>query len=254
MGLGGSVHSVVEALETRRLLSTTPTPTLDAGTLHVQGTDGRDVILFSLREHQTVLRVSVNGTKTDFPLAGVFGIEADGGLGNDVIVMGYRIKTAASLSGGDGNDLLVGARSDDVLSGGEGNDKLFGRQGNDTMSGDGGNDHMHGGAGDDNMGGGEGNDVMDGDAGADVMLGEAGNDRMNGGAGNDQMSGAEGDDDVNGGAGTDLVIGGDGHDTFHGSDKASEIYDKTADDVVRGEKRHHHEEKKHEVPEIKTKK
>jgi Ca2+-binding RTX toxin-like protein len=65
----------------------------------------------------------------------VFGLEnVTGGDGNDVLV---GDAAANELSGGNGDDVLLGAGGDDVLSGGTGRDLLVGGSGRDTLSGNG---------------------------------------------------------------------------------------------------------------------
>jgi len=54
-----------------------------------------------------------------------------------------------TLSGGDGNDTLVGGAGDDTLLGGNGSDDLVGGAGNDVLIGGDGNDGLTGGVGDD---------------------------------------------------------------------------------------------------------
>ncbi len=61
-------------------------------------------------------------------LAGLFGISADGGVGDDVLL------------GGDGNDVLLGNEGDDALLGNAGDDLLDGGLGDDVLIGGAGND------------------------------------------------------------------------------------------------------------------
>jgi Ca2+-binding RTX toxin-like protein len=89
------------------------------------------------------------------------------------------VKTAV-LTGGTGNDTILGYASDDVLAGGDGNDTLSG---------------------------GDGNDTLNGGLGADSLKGENGNDSLNGGDGADNLQGGNGSDTFDGGAGNDTLIG-----------------------------------------------
>jgi hypothetical protein len=86
------------------------------------------------------------------------------------------------VTGGGGNDVLIGDDQDNILRGGGGNDFLSGRGGDDILLG--------------------------GD-GADRLLGDDGNDILIGGTGSDMLFG---------GAGSDLCIGGS--TAFDGSDAA----------------------------------
>jgi Ca2+-binding RTX toxin-like protein len=74
------------------------------------------------------------------------------------------------LSGGSGNDVLIGGAGNDVLKGGDDSDILYGGAGND---------YLEGGQGSDTLYGGEGNDIfvydssdylIDGGAGINVMI------------------------------------------------------------------------------------
>jgi Ca2+-binding RTX toxin-like protein len=75
------------------------------------------------------------------------------------------------LTGGRGDDLLVGNNGDDRLSGGKGNDVLWGGQGDDQLWGGKGNDVLCGGAGNDRLWGGKGRDsfVLEASGGFDVV-------------------------------------------------------------------------------------
>jgi Ca2+-binding RTX toxin-like protein len=145
-----------------------------------------------------------------------------GGTGNDSLVGG---NLADSLSGGDGNDTLGGSVGDDTLIGGsgadylggfDGNDSLVGGTGNDTVFGQTGNDTLDGGLGDDNLDGGIGNDSIDGGDGNDYIPADAGDDELIGGGGSDVLDGSAGNDTLNGGAGADQIYGARGNDTLTG--------------------------------------
>jgi Ca2+-binding RTX toxin-like protein len=112
-----------------------------------------------------------------------------GQAGNDTVLLVGCIPTPATVSGGDGNDLIVGGDEADTFFGGNGNDALFGFGGNDSLDG---------GAGNDALDGGGGNDALQGGTGfLDVLLGGDGNDVLSdadgvllawGGDGNDDMT------------------------------------------------------------------
>jgi Ca2+-binding RTX toxin-like protein len=113
----------------------------------------------------------VEGAPTQPPLD----LTVAGGAGNDaLIVKEIRVPgvyIVAQLSGGAGNDLLVGGPGDDVLDGGQGNDVLLGRNGDDLLIGGPGNDLLAGGPGNDVLIGGQGNDMILGGPGQDVNQG-----------------------------------------------------------------------------------
>ena len=120
------------------------------------------------------------------------------------------------LSGGNGNDRLIGLSGDDVLNGDAGNDELIGGRGNDTIAGGTGDDDLSGDDGNDLLLGAVGNDVIRGNEGGDVIEAGVGNDTVFGGAGNDLIFGQNGLDQLNGDDGADIIIGGDNSDTIDG--------------------------------------
>lgn len=98
----------------------------------------------------------------------------------------------------DGNDLLIAIKgAGQTLSGGNGNDILIGVAGSDTLNGD------------------DNDDLLIGNAGADSLFGGKGEDKLFGGTGNDKLYGGEGDDILDGGTGNDTMSGGTGNDTYY---------------------------------------
>ncbi|HET6249464.1 MAG TPA: hypothetical protein VFE47_17365 [Tepidisphaeraceae bacterium] len=136
--------------------------TIDAaGVVHAEGTPRNDYIEITLDAGDpSKLDVIINGTVAQFPLASVTGIVAAGGPGNDTIEVSElngAIDLPATLTGGPGNDTLVGGSGNDSLNGGPGNDLLAGQAGNDTLTGGPGNDTLMGGSGNNSIDGGPGN-------------------------------------------------------------------------------------------------
>lgn len=78
------------------------------------------------------------------------------------------------LTGGSGDDLIVGTNNPDSVVGGLGNDLIYGAAGNDTLNGGNGNNELHGGAGNDKLSGGTDSDDLYGDAGSDTLQGGSG--------------------------------------------------------------------------------
>jgi Ca2+-binding RTX toxin-like protein len=154
-----------------------------------------------------------------------------------------------NVTGGRGNDLLIGDDTSNILRGGAGNDVIMpgrtgltsgsqdavdGGDGNDTVSFEwqsaGVNVNLSTGIATDaipatartavnaslvsieNATGGGGNDVLIGNIGANILNGGAGNDRLYGGSGNDTLYGGAGNDILRGGAGADILDGGTGTD------------------------------------------
>lgn len=107
--------------------------------------------------------------------------------GNEVIVSGSGIDT---IDAGGGNDWVAGSAGDDIIYGGAGDDTLFGRAGNDQLFGGAGDDVLTGGVGDDRVFGGDGDDVI-------VGTENDGDDVYDGGGGDDWVVyGAAGVDDA----------------------------------------------------------
>jgi Ca2+-binding RTX toxin-like protein len=159
------------------------------------------------------------------------------------------IANIENVTGGLGNDTLVGSASANTLNGGGGDDDLTGT-GNDQLIGGAGNDTYHAVAGDtiteaanggidtiitssasftlaanvENLTftglvsyNGTGNNlanVLTGASGSDVLNGGNGNDQLIGGAGADTLSGGNGNDIITGGADNDRMTGGGNSDTF----------------------------------------
>ncbi|WP_143558855.1 calcium-binding protein, partial [Snodgrassella alvi] len=86
-----------------------------------------------------------------------------------------------TITGDDGDNVIVGWHSKDILSGGAGNDTLWGGDGDDILSGDDGDDILNGDDGNDILNGGAGNDTLNGGTGYDILIGGTGNDTLKGG-------------------------------------------------------------------------
>jgi len=90
-----------------------------------------------------------------------------GGLGNNFVI---GDDSPQYIVLGEGDDILHGGGGDDYIGSHEGDDQLYGDDGNDTVSGGEGNDSLYGGTGDDLLIGGTGDDVLDGGSGADTAV------------------------------------------------------------------------------------
>jgi hypothetical protein len=147
-------------------------------------------------------------------------LRATGGTGNDSL-QPTNWDRPLHADGGAGHDTIEGTGLADQLTGGVGNDDIMGRDGNDVVWGDGwgpegGADSLYGGhgqdtvfaaGGDDLAVGGEGNDMMFGGNGADTLIGATGQDSAYGGAGNDLFLWTPGE-------GSDVLVGDEGTDTL----------------------------------------
>lgn len=80
----------------------------------------------------------------------------------------------ASISGSDGDDVIVGRLDASVINGLDGHDALYGMGANDILNGGIGNDLIDGGAGDDILIGGSGNDTYVVDSHGDIVIEQAG--------------------------------------------------------------------------------
>jgi Ca2+-binding RTX toxin-like protein len=158
----------------------------------------------------------------------------------------------ATISGGNGPQVIPGTSEPDLLSGDWGNDTLLGLGGGDTLLGGPGqpdpfqtdtadDDVILGGAAADSLFGGWADDLLDGGAGADSLSGGWGDDTMHGGAGDDLLAGGtigtavfDDDDLMFGGAGNDTLRGFFGNDTMIGGSGDDEITPHAGDDVMLG--------------------
>ncbi|MDB5299554.1 MAG: type secretion target repeat protein, partial [Phycisphaerales bacterium] len=163
-----------------------------------------------------------------------------------------------TITGDDGNDLLVGGTAGDTIGGGNGNDVIFGDHasystsaaagvvylatytnasfggGADTITGDAGNDLIVGGTAGDSISGGDGNDLVFGDyariAGPSIDLSllplAMPTQPFTFTSTATQNADGGGNDAIHGDAGDDILIGGQGSDTVWG--------DAGNDDIIGG--------------------
>ncbi|WP_420405685.1 DUF4347 domain-containing protein [Nisaea sp.] len=142
------------------------------------------------------------------------------------ISLGTEDDTLAGGGGNDtvgsgwGEDLVYGNQGEDSVFGGGGMDTLFGGQNNDNVRGDNDNDFVYGNKGDDTISGGENDDMVYGGQDNDIVYGNSGNDSLFGNLGDDTVYGGQGNDVLSGNAGNDLLAGNKGDDTLVGGDGA----------------------------------
>ena len=136
-----------------------------ADSVTVNGTAGNDTVQVA----GAAGSVSVTGLPATVTLAGAEGANdqliVDGGAGNDVInAAGLAAGTVQlTIDGGAGNDTITGSQGDDMLLGGDGNDTVIGGRGNDVAFLGNGNDTFIWNPGD-------GSDVVEGQAGTDTLV------------------------------------------------------------------------------------
>ena len=154
-----------------------------------------------------------------------------GGVGDDVIV---GLGGDDTINGGGGADTICGGPGKDNIRGGLGNDLIFGDAGADKIEGNDGDDTIFGGEGSDWIRGYNGNDWVDGGPGVDIIQGNDGEDELYGGEGNDRIAGGRHADLIGGDAGDDYLYGNDGNDSISGDADADTIYGGSGDDSIRG--------------------
>ncbi len=161
----------------------TGTVQLVSGVLKIEGTENKDIVVVNLVEGGSQIKVIANFSIPNG--------DGDGGAEiftfNSASVNSMRIV----LRGGDdhanvGSTLLIpalikGGADDDHLSGGGGNDILLGGLGKDKLNGGNGHDVLVGGENDDQLNGGDGQDVLIGGRGKDDLKGNQGDDLLIGG-------------------------------------------------------------------------
>ncbi|MEM9048178.1 MAG: hypothetical protein AAGC92_05620 [Pseudomonadota bacterium] len=193
VSLGDSVFNLLSNVSTgqygrdKRFVEIEEFAFLMAGAATIIGSAGGDVI--ELGGTNKVLR-TLGGNDAVHLGEGISGFSLAGGSGidtldfsertsdltvsfnNGVIVDGSnrsRIEAFENVTGGAGNDRLIGANLRNIIDGGPGNDRILGV---------GSDDFLQGGADDDVIFGNTGNDVVIGGLGDDVLYGGGGADRF----------------------------------------------------------------------------
>jgi len=185
--LGLGLATPANAANPKEVISASFDPT--TGVLTVSGDDLNNNITISRDAAGAILvnagAVAIKGGTST--VANTTLIQVYGRGGNDQLSLDETngALPRASMTGGQGNDILTGGSGDDQLSGEADNDTLLGKAGKDILAG------------------GDGNDALDGGSGDDQAVGEAGNDKIvwNAGDDSDKSEGGDGKDtiEVNGG-------------------------------------------------------
>ena len=169
--------------------------------------------------------------------------------GSDSAAVDISYQAGTTLTGTNGDDIIMAGPGNNILNGGDGNDVLTAGTGNNQMHGGNGNDLLFSGIGNDLLDGGAGLDTVSyahatagvtvnlglatgqitGGAGTDTLMalenlvgsnfndfltGNGNNNLISGGLGNDTLKGEGGDDILIGGLGNNTLTGGPGADTF----------------------------------------
>ncbi|MFO1005163.1 MAG: choice-of-anchor D domain-containing protein [Planctomycetaceae bacterium] len=214
--------------------------TIDSDDLVISGGDGIDSVTVNAASGAVVLDVtagqiesvtatgSVSNNRFDATGA-TWAVTITGGSGNDTIIGG---DLADRLTGGAGNDSLIGNGGNDVLTGGLGVDSFDGGDDNDSLTIDNFDTSVNGGAGLDrvtvtgatgavnlNLTTGQIETVIASSSAFDNLFdasGAAWAVSITGGSGNDTLIGGNLNDTLTGGAGDDSLVGNGGNDTLTG--------------------------------------
>ena len=161
-----------------------------------------------------------------------------GGFGNDVLIGN---SAANVINGNSGNDQINGGAGRDTINAGLGNDFVAGNEDGDVISGNGGDDQIRGGSGGDVMTGGTGNDTLDyAGSGPGVTIDLTFNTASGGDANFDVISGFENiigtmaGDTLSGASGANLLQSQDGDDTLSGRDGEDYLAGQDGDDAISG--------------------
>ena len=192
----------------------------DGGTVHCIGSDGVDVMRATLQNGDLMIYRRHDDVGRVFDPATVTLLNFQGLGGNDVITLASAGHVASTVSGGDGNDKILGGDGPDSLSGNAGRDTIYGGNGPDRLAGNGARDKLIGEGGNDRLYGGSSGDWLLGMGGDDQLYGEGGNDYLSGGSGFDMLRGSAGDDllisndsAIDNGGWVDYLYGDGGRDT-----------------------------------------
>jgi len=239
------------------------------------GVDGNGKLLINGTVARGDVAITMGlGTEGDLDASAIKSLIVNGGDGDNcvdlsgVTVDDFPNLTEVRVSGGNGDDEIIGSEFAEVLNGNQGDDTISGANGHDVLLGGGGDDSLSGGNGHDTLRGHSGQDAIFGEIegegaetpqnqpiiigdppmpdvlpGNDVMFGGAGDDRIEGNGGDDRISGGDGSDVIDGHMGDDLITGGDGddlirgwqgNDTLSGNDGNDTILSGGHDDLVFG--------------------
>ena len=114
--------------------------TAGSDVVHIVGTPNADAVSVSPAGTDAIVSGATGGMHVRLTGIELTDIDLLGGDDQFTSVGGLAGVTGLDVDGGDGNDSIVGSNGADVVSGGEGDDFLDGRFGNDALNGGGGND------------------------------------------------------------------------------------------------------------------
>lgn len=112
-----------------------------AGSNDIDGGDGIDTIRESGNVNFTLKNGELTGIGTD-TFKKIEAVELTGGNGKNTLNAVAFSTGIVTLTGGDGNDILIGGTKSDTLDGGAGDDNLAGGNGNNSLTGGAGADRF----------------------------------------------------------------------------------------------------------------
>lgn len=177
--------------------------------------------------------------------------------GQDTLTSSGSSGPSGTLSGGNGDDLILayghmtlayGEGGDDHLESSVNRAELYGGAGNDSLVSHSNRAALYGGDGDDTLTsisdasrkyysglyGGDGDDLIGAAAGGSRAYGGEGNDTLIGDDGRDLLRGDFGHDVIVGHGGDDGLLGGNGFDRLRGQDGDDDLYGEQGNDTLRG--------------------
>jgi hypothetical protein len=173
----GTSGATIEAIGSATPVGGVITIATSYGTLSVNATSG--AYTYTLNTGSSAPTAGITESFT-YTLKGTDGTESQANLNinfanslSNTATAGADALFGQSVSGGAGDDHIVGTSAGSTLLGGQGSDTLEGGSGTDTLNGGTGNDYLNSGAGNDILIGGEGDDILFGGAGADTFVWQA---------------------------------------------------------------------------------
>jgi len=241
---GPNPRPVFQSLEPRKLLSAV----LDGGLLTLTATERSDKIFIMTGENAGEVRVKgIEGVEPDTLFSGVNAIRISSFDGNDKISIEAGLRNmlgdlyGVEIDGGEGNNKITAGSGDDHVVVGNGNNKIFAEAGDDLIEAGSGKNKVFGSEGDDDISVGAGQNKIEGEAGDDHIRAREGNDKIHGGLGDDSIEagtgrnkvwGDDGDDEISTGDDNDKIDGGEGDDLLVGGNGDNKVKGRGGDDRI----------------------
>ena len=156
------------------------------------------------------------GNVADITLPNSKDIQFTNADGTTVIKQLATAATGGPIVVGNGNNLVLGDKGDNLIQIGNGNNVVITGSGNDLIATGNGNNTIQTGDGKDVVTLGNGNNTVLLGAGPKLVIAGTGNNLIVGGSGNSEFFGGAGNDVIYAGTGNSLLFGGKGDDTLVG--------------------------------------